>query len=76
MEKLLETRICAATELRRNLGLPSANTNAYRLVNSEGDRYKFLIFNRLNFLRKTCLNALELGDFSLVFENYLCSYIT
>ncbi|OMO77893.1 Pseudouridine synthase/archaeosine transglycosylase [Corchorus olitorius] len=38
MEKLLETRINAAIELRRGLGLPSATTNAYRLVNSEGDR--------------------------------------
>lgn len=38
-EKLLETRIAAAAMLRQNLGLPSAHTNAYRLVNSEGDRY-------------------------------------
>lgn len=38
MEKLIETRIDAAIELRKRLGLPSANTNAYRLVNSEGDR--------------------------------------
>ncbi|KAF6135174.1 hypothetical protein GIB67_035245 [Kingdonia uniflora] len=38
MEKLLETRIDAATELRKNLGLPCAHTNAFRLVNSEGDR--------------------------------------
>ncbi|GAV70223.1 LOW QUALITY PROTEIN: IMPDH domain-containing protein/Methyltrans_SAM domain-containing protein, partial [Cephalotus follicularis] len=43
MEKLLETRICAATELRRNMGFPSVNTNAYRLVNSEGDRLSGLI---------------------------------
>lgn len=43
MEKLLETRIDAAIELRRNLGLPSTNTNAYRLVNSEGDRLSGLI---------------------------------
>ncbi|KAJ0098870.1 hypothetical protein Patl1_20765 [Pistacia atlantica] len=38
MEKLIETRIDAAIKLRKRLGLPSANTNAYRLVNSEGDR--------------------------------------
>ncbi|CAH1416598.1 unnamed protein product [Lactuca virosa] len=38
VEKLLETRIDAAIKLRKSLGLPSANTNAYRLVNSEGDR--------------------------------------
>ncbi|KAG8635561.1 ribosomal RNA large subunit methyltransferase I isoform X2 [Manihot esculenta] len=43
MEKLLETRIGAAKQLRRRLGLPSARTNAYRLVNSEGDRLSGLI---------------------------------
>ncbi|XP_060187660.1 uncharacterized protein LOC132616913 isoform X2 [Lycium barbarum] len=42
-EKLLETRIVAAVKLRHNLGLPSAHTNAYRLVNSEGDRLSGLI---------------------------------
>ncbi|XP_010260742.1 PREDICTED: ribosomal RNA large subunit methyltransferase I isoform X3 [Nelumbo nucifera] len=45
MEKLLETRIAAATELRKNIGLPSADTNAYRLVNSEGDRLSGLIID-------------------------------
>ncbi|XP_071736552.1 uncharacterized protein [Rutidosis leptorrhynchoides] len=43
VEKLVETRIDAAISLRKNLGLPSANTNAYRLVNSEGDRLSGLI---------------------------------
>ncbi|ESR35530.1 S-adenosyl-L-methionine-dependent methyltransferases superfamily protein [Citrus sinensis] len=43
MERLLEMRIDAAIELRWRLGLPSANTNAYRLVNSEGDRLSGLI---------------------------------
>ncbi|KAK9086108.1 hypothetical protein Sjap_026519 [Stephania japonica] len=43
MEKLLERRIDEAIELRRSLGLPSAFTNAYRLVNSEGDRLSGLI---------------------------------
>lgn len=43
MENLLETRIDAAIELRQILGLPSANTNAYRLVNSEGDRLSGLV---------------------------------
>jgi 23S rRNA G2069 N7-methylase RlmK/C1962 C5-methylase RlmI len=38
MERLLEARISSAVDLRRSLGLPSANTNAYRLINSEGDR--------------------------------------
>lgn len=44
MEKLVETRIDAAIRLRKNLGLPSAHTNAFRLVNSEGDRYYILSF--------------------------------
>ncbi|KAL6283109.1 hypothetical protein ACE6H2_014038 [Prunus campanulata] len=43
MEKLLETRINEAIELRKSLGLPSASTNAFRLVNSEGDRLSGLI---------------------------------
>ncbi|KAK1304834.1 hypothetical protein QJS10_CPB11g01676 [Acorus calamus] len=43
VEKLLETRIDAAVDLRKNLGLPSENTNAYRLINSEGDRLSGLI---------------------------------
>lgn len=34
---LIEGRIGAALALRRRLGLPSEATNAYRLVNSEGD---------------------------------------
>ncbi|GFS36644.1 S-adenosyl-L-methionine-dependent methyltransferases superfamily protein [Actinidia rufa] len=37
VEKLLETRIHEATQMRRSLGLPSSITSAYRLVNSEGD---------------------------------------
>lgn len=43
MEKLIETRLGTATELRKSLGLPSPRTNAYRLVNSEGDRLSGLI---------------------------------
>ncbi|XP_072993183.1 uncharacterized protein [Typha latifolia] len=43
MEKLLETRVFAAINLRRRLGLPSIGTNAYRLINSEGDRLSGLI---------------------------------
>ncbi|PKA56072.1 hypothetical protein AXF42_Ash015557 [Apostasia shenzhenica] len=38
MEKLLHKRLDAAIKLRKSLGLPSADTNAYRVVNSEGDR--------------------------------------
>ncbi|KAL5978779.1 hypothetical protein ACLOJK_029896 [Asimina triloba] len=43
IEKLLETRIDAAVELRKSLGLPSEDTDAYRLINSEGDRLSGLI---------------------------------
>ncbi|KAG2656343.1 ribosomal RNA large subunit methyltransferase I-like isoform X1 [Panicum virgatum] len=43
MERLLKARISSAVDLRRSLGLPSANTNAYRLINSEGDRLSGLI---------------------------------
>ncbi|CAA7027393.1 unnamed protein product [Microthlaspi erraticum] len=43
VEKLLQTRIAQAVELRKSLGIPSANTNAYRLVNSEGDRLSGLV---------------------------------
>ncbi|EPS73957.1 hypothetical protein M569_00795, partial [Genlisea aurea] len=43
MAKLLETRIEAAVVLREQLGFPSAKTNVYRLVNSEGDRLSGLI---------------------------------
>lgn len=43
VERIIEQRIDAATELRRHLGLPSTHTNAYRLVNSQGDRLSGLI---------------------------------
>ncbi|XP_020270424.1 uncharacterized protein LOC109845567 isoform X2 [Asparagus officinalis] len=43
MERLIEIRFDAAVELRKRMGLPSADTNAYRLVNSEGDRLSGLI---------------------------------
>ncbi|GAB4854718.1 hypothetical protein Ancab_023303 [Ancistrocladus abbreviatus] len=43
MEKLLQLRIHAAVDLRKHLGLPSVSTDAYRLVNSEGDRLSGLI---------------------------------
>lgn len=45
MEKMIGTRIHTARELRKNLGLPSTSTNAYRLVNSEGDRLSGLIID-------------------------------
>lgn len=43
VEKLLKSRILAAVDLRRCLGLPTIHTNVYRLVNSEGDRLSGLI---------------------------------
>lgn len=43
MEKLIEIRFDAAIELRKRIGLPSVDTNAYRLINSEGDRLSGLI---------------------------------
>ncbi|KAK4253558.1 hypothetical protein QN277_010215 [Acacia crassicarpa] len=45
IKNLLATRIASAIELRKRLGLPSAQTNAYRLINSEGDRLSGLIID-------------------------------
>ncbi|KAM1122877.1 hypothetical protein FF1_004332 [Malus domestica] len=50
MEKLLETRINEAIELRKSLGLPSVSTNVFRLVNSEADRSMSLFYHRLSGL--------------------------
>ncbi|CAA6668650.1 unnamed protein product [Spirodela intermedia] len=43
MDKLIEARMGEAIELRRSMGLPSMDTDAFRLVNSEGDRLSGLI---------------------------------
>ncbi|GLC36295.1 hypothetical protein PLESTF_001731500 [Pleodorina starrii] len=40
---ILRLRVRQAVELRRALGLPSAETNVYRLINSEGDRLSGLV---------------------------------
>ncbi|EFJ46677.1 hypothetical protein VOLCADRAFT_81786 [Volvox carteri f. nagariensis] len=40
---LVQLRVRQAVELRRALGLPSADTNVYRLINSEGDRLSGLV---------------------------------
>ncbi|TYI17848.1 hypothetical protein ES332_A07G052000v1 [Gossypium tomentosum] len=68
MEKLLETRINAAVELRRGLGLPSATTNAYRLVNSEGDRLNISFANWMLLLhcRLSGLIVDVFGDLAVV----------
>lgn len=47
METLLLSRIEAAVKLRKLLGLPSKDTNVFRLVNSEGDRLSGLIVDVL-----------------------------
>eukprot|EP00249_Psilotum_nudum_P021807 c28259_g1_i2 orf=399-1748(-) len=47
IEKLLESRISAAKNLRMRLGLPADNTDVYRLVNSEGDRLSGLTVDML-----------------------------
>lgn len=48
MEKLIQLRINAATDMRKRLELPRSDTNAYRLVNSEGDRLSGLIVDVFN----------------------------
>ncbi|HEY6080964.1 MAG TPA: class I SAM-dependent rRNA methyltransferase [Polyangiaceae bacterium] len=45
--KLLGSRIAAAVERRRRLGLPSSETNAVRLVHAEGDDLPGLIVDQL-----------------------------
>ena len=48
VEGMLLGRIRAAQQLRQKLQLPSASTNVYRLINSEGDRLSGLIVDVLN----------------------------
>lgn len=45
--KLLASRLSAAIERRRRLGLPSADTNAVRLVHAEGDELPGLVIDQL-----------------------------
>jgi 23S rRNA (cytosine1962-C5)-methyltransferase len=42
-DKLIARRVAEAIALRARLGLPSAETNAYRLINSEGDALPGLV---------------------------------
>lgn len=65
IEKLLETRIDAAIKLRKSLGLPSPNTNAYRLVNSEGDRY--ILYNYLPYPSFPDFTVVSLRSFNKMF---------
>lgn len=46
LRALIARRLRHAAELRRSLGLPSAETNAFRLVNAEGDALPGLIIDR------------------------------
>lgn len=63
MEELIHSRINSAVELRRRLGLPSADTNVYRLVNSEGDRHV-----RTHYLASSNIlsSSLECNGFFLI----------
>ncbi|KAF9596519.1 hypothetical protein IFM89_012250 [Coptis chinensis] len=76
-------RIDAAIELRRFLGLPSIHTNAYRLVNSEGDSSVISSFNPLGWMyqeralycegKKKCDNLDKATKLDPIF-NYLYMY--
>lgn len=46
IDQALSKRIREAVEIRTILGLPSENTNAYRVVNGEGDRLPGLFIDR------------------------------
>ncbi|CAD7700366.1 unnamed protein product [Ostreobium quekettii] len=48
--QLLQTRIEEAVTLRRALGFPSEETNAYRLINSDGDHLSGLVVDVLGDL--------------------------
>lgn len=39
LPELINLRIFQALKLRNALGLPAGNTDVFRMVNSEGDRY-------------------------------------
>jgi 23S rRNA G2069 N7-methylase RlmK/C1962 C5-methylase RlmI len=45
--RVVAERLAAAVALRRTLGLPAADTTAYRLVNAEGDRLSGLVVDAL-----------------------------
>ncbi|WJX87504.1 hypothetical protein P8452_69689 [Trifolium repens] len=71
MEKLLETRIDAAVELRRRLGLPSVHTNAYRLINSEGDRLSGLIVDVFGDVAVVASSAAWVEKYKSEIEAYI-----
>ncbi|KAI3866276.1 hypothetical protein MKW92_021547 [Papaver armeniacum] len=71
MGRLLETRIRAAIDLRKALGLPSAHTNAYRLVNSEGDRLSGLIVDVFGELAVVASSAAWVEKYRQEIESYI-----
>ncbi|KAI3969744.1 hypothetical protein MKX01_037946 [Papaver californicum] len=71
MARLLETRIGAAIDLRKALGLPSAHTNAYRLVNSEGDRLSGLIVDVFGELAVIASSAAWVEKYRQEIESYI-----
>ncbi|MCL7046183.1 hypothetical protein MKW94_012448, partial [Papaver nudicaule] len=71
MDRLLETRIGAAIDLRKALGLPSAHTNAYRLVNSEGDRLSGLIVDVFGELAVIASSAAWVEKYRQEIESYI-----
>ncbi|MCL7025826.1 hypothetical protein MKW94_003243 [Papaver nudicaule] len=71
MDRLLETRIGAAIDLRTALGLPSAHTNAYRLVNSEGDRLSGLIVDVFGELAVIASSAAWVEKYRQEIESYI-----
>ncbi|CAL9219107.1 unnamed protein product [Arabidopsis halleri] len=73
IEKLLQTRIAEALQLRKSLALPSANTNAYRLVNSEGDRLSGLIVDVFGDIAVVASSAAWLEKYRIEVESCLRS---
>ncbi|KAH7679056.1 23S rRNA (cytosine(1962)-C(5))-methyltransferase protein [Dioscorea alata] len=71
MEKLLETRFDAAIELRRSLGLPSVDTTAYRLINSEGDRLSGLIIDVFGDVAVVASSAAWVEQYKSVIELHI-----
>ncbi len=60
--QLLTERLDAAIVRRETLGLPNADTTAYRLVNSEGDSLSGLIIDRLGDVAVVHLNSRAMYD--------------
>nr|GMC69682.1 ribosomal RNA large subunit methyltransferase I isoform X2 [Ipomoea batatas]GMD51209.1 ribosomal RNA large subunit methyltransferase I isoform X2 [Ipomoea batatas] len=72
VEKLLETRIFAAAQLRNTLGLPSPKTNAYRLINSEGDRLSGLIVDVYGDLAVIASSAAWVEKYQQQIKSCIC----